>query len=40
MPIKDELLKEYKNPEDLIDKDGILKQSSRSALLKRRWNPS
>lgn len=30
MPIKeellDELLKEYKNPEDLIGKDGILKQ--------------
>ena len=38
MPIKDELLdellKEYKNPEDLIGKDGILKQLTKRLVEK------
>ena len=42
MPIKDELLdellKEYKNPEDLIGKDGILKQLTKRLVEKAMEN--
>jgi len=34
--ILEELLKDYKNPEDLIGKDGLLKELTKR-LLRRQW---